>query len=555
MKSSRNKDMNNKSNNRKNHIGEYSNSNLKITDVKIPLHAWKLLGILSCIATMVMYAETMLIPAIPDLINEFKVSYGMSSWILASYLVSGAVMTPIAGKLSDIFGKKKILLIIMTIYLAGVSFAGLASNIQFMILARAIQGIGMSMFPIAFGIIRDEFPREKISIGQGFITSMFASGAVIGLSVGGVIIHDYGWRATFYTIIPVAIMLLIIIKFFTHIRENEIRHDIQPQKSSDNLPKQIEEKEHANISFSDFGFGPKKFSLAQIDIKGAILLASTIISFLLFMTLIETSGFGNSTNYISTGNSNHVLGLLAALGTSSLIAFIIMERRARNPLIEFSLLLNKTILPANLIIMIVGMSMFMVFQTIPILVREPSPVGFGENALNTGKVQLPFAIILLIFGPTSGFIISKLGSIKPIIIGTIITTLGFFTLLIFHSTEELVSINLAILSTGLSLTSVGAMNVVILSTPKKFTGISLGMSSLIRIIGASIGPAVAGMYMQTNQLLIDLQGKMIYVPSGISFTLIFLTASLASVGSIILALILKKRIEGKIENITAADCS
>ena len=186
--------MNNKSNNRKNHIGEYSNSNLKITDVKIPLHAWKLLGILSCIATMVMYAETMLIPAIPDLINEFKVSYGMSSWILASYLVSGAVMTPIAGKLSDIFGKKKILLIIMTIYLAGVSFAGLASNIQFMILARAIQGIGMSMFPIAFGIIRDEFPREKISIGQGFITSMFASGAVIGLSVGGVIIHDYGWR-------------------------------------------------------------------------------------------------------------------------------------------------------------------------------------------------------------------------------------------------------------------------------------------------------------------------------------------------------------------------
>ncbi|MGA8844328.1 MAG: MFS transporter, partial [Nitrososphaeraceae archaeon] len=458
MKSSRNKDMNNKSNNRKNHIREYSNSNLKITDVKIPLHAWKLLGILSCIATMVMYAETMLIPAIPDLINEFKVSYGMSSWILASYLVSGAVMTPIAGKLSDIFGKKKILLIIMTIYLAGVSFAGLASNIQFMILARAIQGIGMSMFPIAFGIIRDEFPREKISIGQGFITSMFASGAVIGLSVGGVIIHDYGWRATFYTIIPVAIMLLIIIKFFTYIRENEISHDIQPQKSSDNLPKQIEEKEHANISFSDFGFGPKKFSLAQIDIKGAILLASTIISFLLIMTLIETSGFGNSTNYISTGNSNLVLGLLAALGTSSLIAFIIVERRARNPLIEFSLLLNKTILPANLIIMIVGMSMFMVFQTIPILVREPSPVGFGENALNTGKVQLPFAIILLIFGPTSGFIISKLGSIKPIIIGTIITTLGFFTLLIFHSTEELVSINLAILSTGLSLTSVGAMN-------------------------------------------------------------------------------------------------
>jgi len=206
-----------------------------------------------------------------------------------------------------------------------------------------------------------------------------------------------------------------------------------------------------------------------------------------------------------------------------------------------------------MIIVIVGMSMFMVFQTIPILVREPGPVGFSENAMNTGRVQLPFAIILLIFGPTSGFIISKLGSIKPVIIGTIITTIGFFTLLMFHSTEDLVSINLAILSTGLSLTSVGAMNIVILSTPKKFTGISLGMSSLLRIIGASIGPAIAGMYMQTNQLLIHLEGKNLLVPSELSFTLIFLTATLASVGSIILALILKKRVKGEIETVASAD--
>jgi MFS family permease len=75
--------------------------------VSIPISAWKVLAILSCIATMVMYAETMLIPAIPDLIKDFAVSYSMSSWILTAYLVSGAVMTPIAGKLSDIYGRKK----------------------------------------------------------------------------------------------------------------------------------------------------------------------------------------------------------------------------------------------------------------------------------------------------------------------------------------------------------------------------------------------------------------------------------------------------------------
>ena len=143
--------------------------------VVIPRTAWKLLIILSSIATMVMYAETMLIPAIPDLISDFNVSYGTSSWILTTYLISGAVATPIAGKLSDVYGKKKVLLAVMLIYAIGVSFAGFASNIYTLLLVRAIQGIGMGMFPIAFGLIRDQFPREKISIGQGIISSMFAS--------------------------------------------------------------------------------------------------------------------------------------------------------------------------------------------------------------------------------------------------------------------------------------------------------------------------------------------------------------------------------------------
>src|ERR671927_785638 len=210
-------------------------TSLPSNSVKIPTYAWKVLAILSCIATMVMYAETMLIPAIPDLIKYFHVSYSMSSWILTAYLVSGAVMTPIAGKLSDIYGRKKILLIIMVIYAVGVCLAGFSPNISFMLVARAIQGIGMSMFPIAFGIIRDQFPREKISIGQGVITSMFASGAVIGLSVGGIIIQNYGWRTTFFTILPVAAILLLVIRRFINIKsDGELLQQQINQKRSKN---------------------------------------------------------------------------------------------------------------------------------------------------------------------------------------------------------------------------------------------------------------------------------------------------------------------------------
>jgi MFS family permease len=533
--------------------------------VSIPASAWKVLAILSCIATMVMYAETMLIPAIPDLIKDFSVSYSMSSWILTAYLVSGAVMTPIAGKLSDIYGRKRILLVIMVIYATGVCLAGFSSNIFLMLVARAIQGIGMSMFPIAFGIVRDKFPREKISIGQGVITSMFASGAVIGLAVGGIIIQNYGWRTTFFTIIPVAVVLLLIIRRFILVNDeddlnyNRLAHKPVDIKTNDHNEiinnNNNENKNNDRSKKIKNGSSKSGKSLSeQIDVKGAVALAIAIASFLLVLTFIETSSNNDSAasmiasnhNIYNDKNKNNsstaaILPFLI-LAVASFIMFVVIEKRAKYPLVDFRLMLNKSILPANLIIMLVGLSMFMVFQTIPILVRNPEPAGFGEDAISTGKVQLPFALILLVFGPTSGFIISKLGSLKPIIFGTFVTTAGFIGLLMFHGTELLVSSNLAVLSTGLSLTSVGAMNVIILSTPKQFSGISLGMSSLMRIIGAAIGPALAGMYMQTHQSLLNVNGIFGYFPSATSFNMIFISAVVFSIASIALAILLRRKV-------------
>jgi MFS family permease len=468
---------------------------------KIPRSAWKTLAILSLIATMAMYAETMLIPAIPDLIKDFSISYSTSSWILTIYLIAGAIMTPISGKLSDIYGKKKVLLIIMMIYAVGVSAGGFTTNIYSMLTVRIIQGVGISMFPIAFGIIRDQFPRSKIAIGQGIITSMFAAGAVIGLVAGGHIIQNYGWQATFFSIIPIVLLLLVIIKKFIHVDESQ--------------SSQINSENKTNVKF-----------INKIDIQGTITLAISVTSFLLALTFIENEN--SSSSYL-------VIGLFA-IAIVSLVLFTIIERRTTYPLIDFKVLLHKSILPANIMVMIVGLSMFMVFQTIPVLVRSPLPLGFGEDPLTTANVQLPFALVLLIFGPTSGFIISKLGSIKPIIAGSIISTAGFCSLFLFHSTESLVAINLAILSTGLSLTNVGAMNIVMLSTPKQSSGVSLGMSTLIRIIGSSIGPTIAGMYMQTHQVTVT--GFAGYFPSADSYNLIFLTATIISMVSIVLAVIL-----------------
>lgn len=500
---------------------------------------WKILIILSCLATMAMYAETMLIPAIPTLIDDFDVSYGLSSWILTSYLIAGAVMTPIAGKLSDIFGRKKILLIIMSIYTVGVLMGGLAGDFLTMIIARTIQGIGLGMFPIAFSIIRDQFPRERISITTGIITSMFAAGSVIGLSVGGLIVHEYGWKMTFFTIIPIAILLLWMIR--KYVRVSEISKPLPDKKTSssdskfDNLP-------------NDPNFKKNKRFYSQIDIKGSILLAITIVSFLLSLTYLQTPSAEDQTLNMNEASSlnpdssiNQIIPFLI-IGTVSLLLFIYQERRSKYPLIDFRIFLKPPILLSNLIIMIVGLSMFMVFQTIPILVQSPQPIGFGENAISTGMIQLPFAIVLLIFGPTSGFIISKMGSIKPIILGAILTAAGFSILLLFHSTEIFISVGLAVLSTGLSLASVGAVNVTILSTPIEFTGVTMGISTMLRIVGSSIGPALAAMYMQTNQSFINIQGIETAVPSSFSFSLIFFTALMFSVAAIGMSIVLGKKL-------------
>src|SRR5947209_362907 len=434
-----------------------SKSTLPETSEKIRISAWITLAILGSTVLITMYGETMLLPAIRDIIKDFDISYTTSSWILTAYLISGAVATPIAGKLSDIYGRKEMVVIILIIYIIGISAGGLSTNISFLLIARVIQGIGISIFPIAFGIIRDQLPKDKLAIGVGVFSSMFAAGSVVGLAVGGSIINNFGWHATFLSIVPVAIILWVIINRFIH---------------GDN--KRVEEVE-------------KEGNLAQAD-------ANT------------KSSIVHSSNQSGVGfNSNG----MKSLDVKGAIAF--------------------------------GITMLMVYQTIPILVRSPQPLGFGGDAVSTAMVQLPFMIVILVFAPSSGFIVSKIGNLKPTVAGTIIMTIGFFSLFMSHSTEFMVAINLAIVAAGISLIQVGAFNITMEYTPLKYSGVSLGMSVVLFLIGSSIGPAIAGIYMQTHQELAKgvTTGSF---PSAISYNLIFLTSTLVSAISITLVMILRRRI-------------
>ena len=295
----------------------------------ISASAWKVVAILSSIATMVMYAETMLVPAIPDLIKDFNILYSTSSWILTTYLISAAVMTPIAGKLSDIYGKKKILLIIMIFYTVGVSIAGFSTNIDLMLLARGFQGVGLSMFPIAFSIVRAQFPREKMAIGQGIITSMYGGGAVIGLLVGGIIIQHYSWHSTFFTLIPIAIALLFVIWRFIHVDEGleQTRKQQQEQKQREIDP--IKRKKNSQSIERERTISKTSESVTnktRVDVKGAITLAVAITSFLLVITYFEIGTTSSNNNSVGSSSTITITSFSAA-GIISLVLFILIEKR------------------------------------------------------------------------------------------------------------------------------------------------------------------------------------------------------------------------------------
>lgn len=477
------------------------------------------IGILGSTLLITMYGETMLLPAIPDIIKEFNIPYDTSSWILSSYLISGAVATPIAGKLSDIYGRKKMVITIMIIYIFGISLGGFSPDITFLIIARVIQGIGISMFPIAFGIIRDQLPEQKLAIGVGIFSSMFAAGSVVGLAIGANIIENFGWRTTFFSIIFIAIGLWFIIK--RYISDNHDHNIMMPLPKTDIV---IE----SSLNELEKRYG--RSGIRAMDIKGTITLAVTITSFLL---VLSYSGSANVTG-------SPLVPVFLSIGAISLVLFVFIERRSESPLVNLQLMTNKMILSANIILVIAFFSMFTVFQTIPVLVRSPQPLGFGGSAITSADIQLPFMIVFLLFAPSSGFIVSKLGNVKPTLIGSIVSSIGFFSLFVFHSTEFLVATNLAIIAAGLSLMQVGGFDIVLQSTPRQFSGISLGMTVLFNLIAGSIGPAVAGIYMQSHQVIKkDIIGSF---PSPESYSLIFLTIALTSLVPIVLAFFLRKKL-------------
>jgi MFS family permease len=481
---------------------------MKTQSVTVSRHAWFTLAILSSTLLTVFFSETMLLPAIPEIIQDFNIPYGTAAWIFSAYLIVAAVMTPVAGRLSDLYGKKKVLLTLLIIYIAGLTAGGFADNISFLLATRIIQGVGLSAVPAAFSLLRDTFPPAKLATAIGVFGSAYSAGSVVGLLAGASIIQNFGWHATFLAIVPFsALVTLMIAKF---VKDNsELDQSITAK-----APEITSNKNR--LSFS-------------IDIKGVLALSATITSFLFALTLIQIG--------VSSENLPQIVATFIA-SAISLSVFVLLERRIVPPFLDLRLLRHKILLTSYILLIATGITMFMIYPSVVQLVRSPVPLGFGGDSVDAANVQLPFMIMFLVFASITPFIINRIGSIKPTIIGGIISLIGALALLTFHSTEFAVSANLAIIASGLSLTMTATWNMVVSSSPKEFTGISVGVGALLLFIGMAIGPALAGVYMENHETVEGVEGS---YPSPGSYNLVFLTAGLLSAVSVGFALMLIRK--------------
>lgn len=465
---------------------------------------WFILGILSTTLLAVMFSETMLLPAIPEIMQDFGVPYSLSAWVFSAYLIVAAVMTPIAGKLSDVYGSKKILLILLTIYVGGIVAGGFSTNIYSLLASRVVQGVGFAAVPVAFSILRNSFPLQKLPLPVAVFSSAASGGSVVGLLVGASIIQNFGWQATFFFIAPVAASIGLAIARFV------------PTSPP---------------SLSRHGRG------AGIDIKGAIALSATITSFLIALTYIENGALSE--------DSIVIVAASFAVSAISLAGFVFVEKRVQEPLINLKLLRHKVLLPSYLMMVVIGTTMFLVYPSIVQFVRSPPPSGFGGDAIDAANVQLPFMIIFLIFSSISALVIARLGKVNPTIFGGIISIIGAIGLLMFHSTTMLVAVNLTVIAVGLAMTATATWNLVVSSAPMEFMGISTGIGALLLSIGMSVGPALAGTYMQDH---ITIEGMQF--PSPTSFDMIFLTTGLLAAAWLFFALLLKRRLPRSEEQVS-----
>jgi MFS family permease len=389
-------------------------------------------------------AQTSLIPAIGDLIKTFHTDAAGVAWTLTGYLLSAAVCTPVLGRLGDMFGKRRMLVVALVLFAAGSVVSALGSSLGVVVAGRVLQGAGGGIFPLCFGIVRDEFPPERVRSSIGLISATAGIGGGLGLVVGGLLVDHATYHWIFWTGAAVAALAAVAAELL--IPESPVR------------------------------------TPGRVDLRGAAILALGLALPLFAIAQANTWGWGGA----------RTLGLIAA-GLAVLAAWVAIERRTPEPLADIPTLARPPVLMTNLSTLLTGFGMFGSFILIPQLAEAPSSTGygFGSNATEAGLLLLPGCLSMLVAGPVSGILGNRFGSKIPLALGGLVSAAGLLLVALFHGSQVEVVIFCVVMFSGIGLAFAAMPNLIVDAVAQSQTGEATGFNALVRSVGSSLGSQVS----------------------------------------------------------------
>ncbi|MGF7239301.1 MAG: MFS transporter [Frankia sp.] len=389
--------------------------------------------------------QSLVSPVLPLLQHDLHTSQNTVTWVMTAYLLSASVFTPILGRVGDMVGKERVLVATLVALTIGSLVAALAPNILVMIVARVIQGVGGAVLPLSFGIVRDEFPRDKVAGAVGTLAALLAVGAGLGLVLAGPIVELLNPHWLFWIPMIICIGAAIAAHFF--VPESPVRNP------------------------------------GTIAWRPAILLSSWLVALLV----------GVSEGSLWGWTSGRILGLFAlALGLAA--AWIWSELRASEPLIDMRMMRAPAVWTTNLVALLFGASIYATMAFMPQFVQTPKSAGygFGASITESGIFMLPLTIGMFVSGIYAGKLANIIGSKAILIIGSLISVPTYGLMAFAHGQRWEIYLASLLLGAGVGAAFAAMANLIVEAVPPAQTGVASGMNANIRTIGGSIGSAVVG---------------------------------------------------------------
>jgi EmrB/QacA subfamily drug resistance transporter len=430
--------------------------------------------------------QSLVAPALPAIATDLQASMTDISWVMTAYLLSASVLTPILARLGDMAGKRKILLVVLALLAAGTVLAGLATTLPVLVAGRVLQGAAGAILPLSIGIVRDELPKERVSVTVGMLSAISGIGAGLGIVLAGPIVDNLSWEWLFW--LPLVLVGAALLGVAFGVPESPVR------------------------------------TPGRLDIVGTLILSVSLVSLLLAISKGHAWGW----------DSAQTLGMFA-LGAVGLVVFVLVELRLKEPLIDMRLLASRRVWPANAVGLTFGFLMFGTFLVVPTLLEMPEAVGgFGLSITQAGLFLLPTTLMLIVFGPVAGILVRRYGAKLPLVVGAVLGTAAYALPAVGH--DHLWQIVASGLLSGAAIGMVFAAmsNAIIDAVPATHTGQATSVNAIVRTVGGSIGTAVVAAVIASDT---SAQG----IPSDHAFTLGFAVCALVGVLAILAALAMPGR--------------